>query len=727
MSSKDFNEQQQTGEILRGLVQAEQALRESKELLDESQRMAHLGSWELDLSDLEDPSRNELKWSDESYRIFGYEPGEVGVTNGLFFLHVHPDDRESIKKSIAAALCQEGPYEIDHRITRLDGTERICHQWARIVRNREGRPVRMLGTCQDITERKRAEQALRESEERFRQVVENIREVFWMSDPEKDQILYVSPGYEQIWARTCESLYASPRSWLESIHPEDRARVLDASLTKQASGQYNEEYRIIRPDGSIRWILDRAFPIWDASGEVYRVAGIAEDITERKEREKAIAEHIQTITKQVKQLTTLNQTVAAITSVLDIDNLLSTVLHLLAENLGYRRILLMLYDSQRRLVYGARVAGVSQDVERLVRGLEIPIRDDGSIQAELLIHGHARLISDCEAAPDYLSAEVLSLIRKLGVTCFVCVPLKSTQRILGFVGGDRGDDACTRDDLDLLETVAAQIGVAIDKAQAYQELEQLTHTLERRVQERTRELQAANEKLQELDRLKSSFVSIVSHELRTPMTSIKGFIENMRDGLTGALIQRQIYYLDRVKFNAERITRLIDDLLDLSRMESGRVTLNPTAVPVREFITDVVEAFEPMARVKGVNLTACHSTEPAVILADRDKLNQVLTNLIQNAIKFTPCGGEVRVEMQAGQEGDIQFCVLDTGCGIPLHELSRVFEGFYRGKSVRPEQRGAGLGLAITKSLVELHGGRIWAESLVGKGSRFSFTIPRAR
>ena len=137
------------------------------------------------------------------------------------------------------------------------------------------------GIIRNISDRKKAELAVQESQERFQQLVEHISEVFWMTDTAKQQMLYVSSGYEKIWGRSCKSLYASPQSWLDAVHPEDRALVLDAALHKQPTGTYNEQYRILRPDGAIRWICDRAFPICDSSGIVYRIVGLAEDITDQ--------------------------------------------------------------------------------------------------------------------------------------------------------------------------------------------------------------------------------------------------------------------------------------------------------------------------------------------------------------------------------------------------------------------------------------------------------------
>jgi two-component system sensor histidine kinase BarA len=260
--------------------------------------------------------------------------------------------------------------------------------------------------------------------------------------------------------------------------------------------------------------------------------------------------------------------------------------------------------------------------------------------------------------------------------------------------------------------------------QAYRELEQLNQTLEERVLQRTRELQTANDKLLELDRLKSMFVSIVSHELRTPMTSIKGYVENMLDGLTGGLNEKQSRSLERVKHNIDRLTRMINELLDLSKIEAGRMELRLAPVSLMDVAADVVESYQAGARAKSIVLRAGSLQSIPLVNGDADKLHRILTNLVHNAIKFTPQGGEIRVQARITDGAYVELSVIDSGCGISPEERDKVFDKFYWSESIPVEARGAGLGLAIAKNLVELHGGTIQVESAAGEGSRFSFTIP---
>jgi PAS domain S-box-containing protein len=226
--------------------------------------------------------------SDGIQDLCGYPASEfLGNRVRSYASVIHPDDRATVERQVHEAVAQRRPYVIEYRLLHSNGDVRWVYEKGRGVFE-DGRVRWLDGVIVDMTEHKRIEAALRESEERFHQLAEQIREVFWLSDPEKNRIYYVSPGYEQIWGHPCDTLYASPRAWLDAIHPDDRPRVLQAALTKQVGGEYDEEYRIIRPDGSERWIRDRAFPVHDATGRVFRIAGLAEDITERKRAEEAL-------------------------------------------------------------------------------------------------------------------------------------------------------------------------------------------------------------------------------------------------------------------------------------------------------------------------------------------------------------------------------------------------------------------------------------------------------
>ncbi len=443
-----------------------------------------------------------------------------------------------------------------------------------------------------------------------------------------------------------------------------------------------------------------------------------------QQREASINTYVNTITKQVTQLSTLHQTSTAITATLDIQKLLSTVLKSLRQNLGYQRMVLVQLEPSTDMAIVSQVVGVSQDLEKQVLGMEFQVMKGQSMDARLLIEGKPTLVWDLEQVAHIMNPVVLPVLRQVGVKSFVVAPLISHQTILGYLGGDKGEQPCTQEDLDLLVTVASHVAVAFDNAQAYRNLENLAATLEQRVIERTEDLQSANERLLELDRLKSAFVSIVSHELRTPMTSIKGLVENMMDGLTGSMNERQTFYLGRVKHNIERLTRMINDLLDLSRIESGRMELQRTAVNLGSLAREVVELFQGTAREQSITLEAHIDDALPLTHGDRDKLIQVITNLVNNALKFTDAHGSVYLTVSQLEDGWLQTCVADTGCGIDPEEQGTLFEPFIRTRSSQSKSPGAGLGLAISKSLIELHGGRIWLESVLGEGSRFCFTLP---
>jgi two-component system sensor histidine kinase/response regulator len=350
-----------------------------------------------------------------------------------------------------------------------------------------------------------------------------------------------------------------------------------------------------------------------------------------------------------------------------------------------------------------------------------------------------------------------------GLRTVALLPIRLQQSCVGVLGaGRRTDGAFGAEAVETLQRLGDQAAVAISNALAYREIALLNVTLEARVTERTHQLSEANaalevshRKLQELDQLKSDFVSNVSHELRTPLTAIRMSVDNLLDGVVGEISPTLQRYLTKVQNNTDRLVRLISDLLDLSRIEAGRIELHRTTVDLADAIQDVADNLRPMAAEKGLELSIVPAPTVFLVFADRDKLQQVLINLTGNAVKFTPSGGAITISTQcaaASVSGSlipddavppppgspaplptgasappryVEVCVADTGEGIPPGELDAIFDKFHQ---VRRENRykaqGTGLGLSIAKSLIELHGGRIRVESEPGKGSRFIFTIP---
>lgn len=415
--------------------------------------------------------------------------------------------------------------------------------------------------------------------------------------------------------------------------------------------------------------------------------------------------------RRVDQLTTLRETGLLFTSTLDREALIATVLQTIIEKLNYDRAMLSLYDRTRQVSYDARIMGVSDEVATYARSLEIPVTDPITIEGTVLLKGEPILVSDIHQAWDRLHPLNQQLATMTKVKCFISVPLKVKNEILGSLTADRTREApLTQDDLSLLGTMASEVAIALDNTNAYRQIEELNRGLEAKVRERTASLE--------------QFLARVSHDLRTPLTGMTGFAENMLAGLTGPLTEKQHQYLTRIIANGGRLGRLVDDLLDLL-VDPDQIKLELREVSLPSLVLDMVEQARPLALAKRQRLEVQCVDETVTVWADADRLSRVVGNLVDNAIKYTGQGGSVLVKVKADDLLFARVSVIDTGEGIPAEALPKMFDSSFRidrpGKSQVKSHR---IGLSIVKDLVERHGGTITVRSELGKGSEFSFTVP---
>jgi signal transduction histidine kinase len=423
--------------------------------------------------------------------------------------------------------------------------------------------------------------------------------------------------------------------------------------------------------------------------------------------------------RKVTQLTALHRAGLLFSSTLDRETLLQQVLESLTQVLHYDRAMVSFFDPARSVIQHARIIGVSPDVEAFVHACEVPVTDAHSPEGTVVLQGRPLLIEDIQA----ISPALHPLNRRLAVMsrtkAVIVVPLKTKDRILGTLTVDRTHErSLNKDDLELMTTVASQVAIALDNAAAYRQIEEWNVGLEMKVRERTAALEQA-------DRLRAQFLSHVSHELKTPLTSIKGFLQNLLDGLTGPLNDKQQRYLSRMLDNSDRLIRMIEDLLDRTSIEAGKVALVPVEVDVESCLIEVIEQLRPLAVVKSQRVELCPPAGLLTVWADRDRVIQVIVNLVQNAIKYTLNEGTITLLAEPVGSRMARIAVRDTGPGIPSECLEKIFDPFFRvPQGQRTGPKGLGLGLSIVKTLVELQGGAVAAQNRPEGGAEFSFTLP---
>lgn len=300
----------------------------------------------------------------------------------------------------------------------------------------------------------------------------------------------------------------------------------------------------------------------------------------------------------------------------------------------------------------------------------------------------------------------------LGILTSIIFPLIFGNEVLGVLvlGMDKHVGDLSRAERETLKELIDVVGIAVERAQLYADLK------------------IANEQLKEMDKLKDEFVSVTSHELRTPMTAIKSYVWMVLNGKAGLLDPKAADYLNKVYISTERLINLVNDMLDVSRIESGRIQLQLAPLDIVELARQVKEEFMAKAVERNLALEITSSLSVEKASADKEKIHQVLENLVGNAFKFTPSGGYIGIDVKEVGE-QIVITVSDTGKGINSADLPKLFTKFGRlGNSLvsMAESGGTGLGLYICKQIIELHKGSISAESVVGSGSKFIFTLPKA-
>ena len=600
---------------------------------------AQIGTWDWNVQ------TGEVIFNNRWFEIAGYNPEELAPDNIQTSINLaHPDDFKESRAIAEKHFNGESPYyEIEYRMKHKNGHWVWFLDRGRLIsRTADGKPLRMLGTHIDITERKQAEHALRESERMFRSITEQISEVVFVNNS-IGEITYVSPIVEKVAGYKPEELLG--HAFFEYLADEEipgAIAIYTDAMERQLTNQILE-FKYKKKDGTLfqAEIHSQFFNDNGSSG----VIGLLRDISERK-----------LVENQLIKLSTVVEQSPAVVVITDPLGNIEYVNPAFTELTGYS-IEEAKGNNPRILQSGLTSESVFKNLwetilsGRIWRGEFQNKKKNGELFWE--------------------TAVISAIIDKNGViTNFVAVKEDIT--------------------------------------------EQKTYLTE---------LIAAKEKAEESDHLKSAFLANISHEIRTPMNGILGFSELLKEPhLSG---EEQSEFIDLIQQSGHRMLNLINDLIDISRIDAEETKVEISETPLNKLLQDIHAFFKPNALSKGLHLTYTTglSDSASLIKTDSGKLHQIFINLVNNALKFTTKGG---IDFgYTKQDDNLEFYVIDTGIGIPDDMKNKVFDRFRQvDNTLTRGYEGAGLGLSITKAFVSMLGGTIRVESIDGTGTTFSFTLP---
>ena len=530
----------------------------------------------------------------------------------------------------------------------------------------------------------------------LKQILQNVEQVVWVSELNTGRILYVNSIFETIWGRSCESFYADPNILIESVHPEDRVQVLvDRAHNKLKP--ISQAYRILRPDGGLRWISARTSLILGETGEPFCLFCIAQDITNQKQVELTLRKTLDRIREQFH----LSHKMSLARKP---ESVLKTLMSAHLLHSAQRAALLFFNDPKI-----GPVSGVELTTSWISKQAHSPWISESNLYEEPdlweLFKSNQNVVLTTTKSDPRLSPAVRDLLLEGQIHTMVIFPLTALGNWLGcLIVLYEQEQYFSHLEFRHLKVLIGQVTITLYNLKLLKVEAESRHEAER-----------ANE-------IKTEFLAMISHELRTPLTSIIGFTTTLLAEDVTWQPSEQHDFIQTIQQEADRLQELIDHLLDLSRLEAGMLPIVLEPHSLHEIMQDV--SAQLITLTDGHHLTVQIPTNLPPIFVDGKRIAQVLVNLVRNAITYAPRGTEVNIS--ASVRGNfIQINVIDQGPGIPYDDHNKVFKAFFRGQNdEKGFSKGAGLGLAICKGLVEAHGGRIWIKKKNTPGATVSFTIP---
>lgn len=538
----------------------------------------------------------------------------------------------------------------------------------------------------------------KQSQAKYKTLLESIPAISYINaNDEIGSTEYVSPQVERLLGYSQEDFHRDPLFWKKILHPEDKERVLqECALAVQTGKPFQMEYRLLTKSNDVVWVYDDAILVHDDESSPAYWLGVWTDITARKQAEDEQVNLIGIMTKRTVQLQTAAEVSRAATSILDINVLLPNVVELIRSHFDYYYVGLFLVDGTREWAV-LRAATGDMGARMIQDGHKLAIKDSSMI-GWCLVHQTARIALDVGTDAVQFRNPLLPLTRSE-----MALPLITHGEVIGAMTIQSVLSAAfSRVDITALQSLADQVANAIENARLFTERASLINELEGRNAELER------------------FTYTVSHDLRSPLVTIRGFLGYLRQDAVLSDLTRFDKDMSRIANAVDRMQELLNDLLELSRV--GRILNPPTDISFEAVVNETLNLINAQLSASKVKLKI--QPNLPVVRADPTRLIEIMQNLLSNAIKFM--GDQSQPQIEIGYDGPDQdgkaiLFVRDNGVGIERQYHERIFGLFNR---LDPTIEGTGVGLTLVKRIVEIHGGRIWIDSELGRGSTFFFTLP---